>query len=265
MYIRDRIVTVYDGWAHYYDIAEGDRSAFVELYGSLITDRVRSLLELGCGTGVITVAMAQRMARLGNRNVDLRVTGLDEAAEMLRIARARDERIEWVLGDFRSPPLSGAYNLIICCNNSLQLLLSDNDLGAAFQAARQLLAPGGVFAFDIYQPNLAYLSAGQTDRLVFSVMDDRGRSLEVRENFVYDAASRILTVDRRLREAGEAGVVLATINYRLRQYFAGDIERLLKDAGLAIAERYGDFDRSPFTARSKKQILVCQRSEDTPG
>jgi SAM-dependent methyltransferase len=256
-------VTVYDRWAQYYDIAEGDRSAFVELYGSLITERVRSLLELGCGTGVITIALAQHIAQHDNGNGVMRVTGLDESAEMLRIAHARDECIEWVLGDFRAPPLSGSYDLVICCNNSLQLLLSEDDLGAAFRAARQLLAPGGIFAFDIYQPNLAYLRAGQTDRLVLCVADERGRPLEVRENFIYDADSRILTVDRRLREPGEGGALLATIHYKLRQYFAGDIERLLKNAGLVVAERYGDFDRSPFTSRSKKQILVCERCEGT--
>jgi SAM-dependent methyltransferase len=258
-------VTVYDRWANYYDIAEGDRSIFVDLYGSLITGEIRSLLELGCGTGVITMALARRMAQRGNGNVALRVTGLDESVEMLRIARSRDQRIEWVLGDFRSPSLKGTYDLVICCNNSLQLLLSDDDLGAAFRAARQLLAPGGIFAFDIYQPNSAYLSAGQTDRLVFSVADDRGRPLEVREDFSYDTASRILSVSRRLRETGEASALRATIHYRLRQYFASDIDRLLEDAGFAVAERYGDFDRSPFTSRSKKQILVCQHRSGAAG
>jgi len=258
-------VAVYDRWAHYYDIAEGDRSAFVELYGRLITDRVRSLLELGCGTGVITTALAQRMAQYGNNDGATRVTGLDESAEMLRIARARDERIEWVLGDFRSPLVSGPYDLVICCNNSLQLLLNEEGLAATFTAARQLLAPSGIFAFDIYQPNLAYLSAGQNDRLVFSVADDRGRPLEVREDFSYDADAGILTVDRRLRETGETGVLLTTINYKLRQYFASDIDRLLEDAGLGIVERYGDFDRSPFTSRSKKQILVCERCKGDGG
>jgi ubiquinone/menaquinone biosynthesis C-methylase UbiE len=258
-------VAAYDRWADYYDIAEGDRSIFVDLYGGLIKQRTRSLLELGCGTGVITMALAQRITQPDNRDVALRVTGLDESVEMLRIARSRDERIEWVLGDFRAPPLRGAYDLIICCNNSLQLLLSEEDLGAAFRAAYQLLAPGGIFAFDIYQPNLAYLSASQTDRLVFSVTDDCGRPLELRENFFYDAAPRILTVDRRLQGPGKAGVLLATIHYRLRQYFACDIDRILVQAGLVVAERYGDFDRSPFTARSKKQILVCRRSGDIAG
>src|SRR5439155_5095315 len=121
--------------------------------------------------------------------------------------------------------------LVICCNNSLQLLLNEEGLAATFTAARQLLAPSGIFAFDIYQPNLAYLSAGGTDRLVFSVADDRGRPLELREDLAYDTDSRILTVDRRLCEPGEAGVVLATIHYKLRQYFACDIDRLLKNSG----------------------------------
>ncbi len=43
----------------------------------------------------------------------------------------------------------------------------------------------------------------------------------------------------------------------LRQYFADEVVGALSEAGLAIQERYGEFDRSPFTPQSRKQILVC--------
>jgi SAM-dependent methyltransferase len=254
-------VAIYDEWAAHYDVAEGDRSVFIDLYCGLLGPRIRSLLELGCGTGRITAALAQCMAQYTDGTADLRVTGLDESIEMLRVARARAPRIEWVLGDLRSPPLTGLYDFVVCCNNTLQLLLSEQDLVATFRAVRQLLAPEGVFAFDIYQPNLAYLSRAQTDRLVACVIDAQGRPLEVRENFVYDANSRILTVDRRLLPKANRAVSLTTIHYKLRQYFPADIDRLLRSAGLAVTERYGDFDRSAATQASKKQIVVCRGSD----
>jgi hypothetical protein len=52
---------------------------------------------------------------------------------------------------------------------------------------------------------------------------------------------------------------LAHTSYHLRQYFPADLDRLLAGAGLVVRERYGDFERTPFSKDSKKQILVCGR------
>src|SRR5260370_3117091 len=189
---------IYDQWAKCYDLSEGDRSAIVEFYRSLVAPDTRSLLELGCGTGVIAAALGSRMAQHNNGYVGLRVTGLDESVEMLRIARARSEPIEWVLGDFRAPPVSGKYDLVLCCFNVLQMLLNDDEFGAALRSARRLLAAGGSFAFDVYQPNLAYLRVPQTSRLVRTVTDDRGRTVELRETACYDSETRVVDLDWRL-------------------------------------------------------------------
>jgi ubiquinone/menaquinone biosynthesis C-methylase UbiE len=254
------MTAIYDQWAEYYDIAEGDRSLFLDFYIPLIGPSTRSVLELGCGTGVITTALARRMTELHDGRSRLRVTGLDESAEMLRIAQDRSDRIEWVLGDFRSPPLAGEYDLVICPFNALQFLDSELDLCGAFGAAHRHLKPDGLYVFDIYQPNLAYLAIPQSDRLVRRVDGPRGKALELRETIAYDPISRVMTLDWRLIDPCRSTQPLATMLYHLRQYFAPEIEACLKIAGLHIAERYGDFDRSPFTAASKKQILVCRRT-----
>jgi hypothetical protein len=91
------------------------------------------------------------------------------------------------------------------------------------------------------------------------VLDEQGRSFEVREDFFYDPGSRILTVDRRLLTTARPAAALTTLHYKLKQYFPADIDRLLKSAGVEVTERYGDFDRSAATPTSKKQIVVCRR------
>jgi ubiquinone/menaquinone biosynthesis C-methylase UbiE len=252
--------SIYDHWAEYYDVAEGDRNLFLKFYVPMIGPAIRSVLELGCGTGVITTALAKRMAVIHRGNAEIRVTGLDESAEMLRVARTRDNQIEWVLGDFRNPPLQGEYDLIICPFNALQFMLNEQDLQNSLRAARRHLKPDGRFAFDIYQPNLAYLATPQADRLVRSVRGSHGEALELRDAFVYDATSRVMTLEWRLIDPRRPILPLAKIVYHLRQYFAPEIESALKSTGLCISERYGDFDRSTFTAASKRQVLVCRRA-----
>jgi len=138
-------------------------------------------------------------------------------------------------------------------------LLTNDELTSTFRAVRQLLTLRGVFAFDIYQPNPFYLSRPRS-QLIRSVTNNSGQLCEVRDDWSYDSASRVLTVDRRLVAAGETDRSLGNLRILLRQYFPDEVHRHLAEAGLSVLQRYGDFDRSPFTSASKKQILVCGRA-----
>jgi ubiquinone/menaquinone biosynthesis C-methylase UbiE len=249
---------IFDDWAEYYDLVAGDRTPMAAFYCSLVSDRTRSILELACGTGAITLALAQRLVECGAKWEQSRVVGVDESAEMLRIARARDARPEWILGDMRSMSVKGAFDLVICCYNTAQSLLTDNDLTEFFCFVRSIVNPDGVFAFDIIQPDLPYLSRPQEEHLARAITDGRGRRLEHRRNYSYDPRSRILTIDHRLIEAGrEDAGALTRLSYGYRQYSTAEIDRALAAAGFAVRQRCGDFDRSDLSAASKKQIFVC--------
>jgi SAM-dependent methyltransferase len=250
---------VFDSWAAYYDATDPDRTPFIEFYGSLITDGTRSLLELACGTGAITVPLARRLSECSvHPEGTRRVVGIDTSPAMLRIARERDEQIEWILGDMRSPPVEGPFDLVFCCFNTLQLLLTDDDLAQAFRAVRGLLGSDGIFAFDIYRPNLESPGRGHTNCLARAGTDEKGRHLEIREDTRYEPASRVLTIHWRLVEEGKSDATPITrTRYQIRQYFPAEITELLTAGGLAIRERYGDLDRTPFTPASKKQVIVC--------
>lgn len=252
--------TAWNTWADYYDLADGDRAPHVAFYSSLLTDRTRSVLEIGCGTGTIASALAQRLARRNDNAATIRIVGVDASAGMLRVARSKEPRVQWVFGDMRSPPVHGPFDLAICCYNTLQHLLDDEDLAKAFRAVHDLLARDGTFAFDIYQPNVAYLSIPQTNRMARSIADSHGRQLEIREDHLYDPDTQTVTYSWRLLDRDKAdGPPLASTRYHFRQYFPADLDRLLAGSGLVIRERYGDYDRSPFNQDSKKQILVCGR------
>lgn len=247
----------YDAWAPYYDVADADRAPFVAFYASLVDGRCRSLVELGCGTGTLLAALAERIVA-DDPSACPRVVGVDASRGMLAVAAARYPAIEWRYGDIRRPPLDGRFDLVFSGFNTLQHLLTDDDLLAAFAAARAHVADGGRFAFDIYQPNLAYLSRPAHDRLARSLVDADGRALEIREDAAYDADAAILTLDWRLVPRDAPGAPpLATTRYRLRQHFPADVQRLLAASGWRIAERHGDFDRSTFGPASRKQVVVC--------
>ena len=245
----------YDSWADYYDIGEGDREPYLHFYRRLLTPATRSILEIACGTGVIASELA-RLLQQHPQAGSVRVVGIDHSAAMLRLAQARDASVEWLLGDMRSLPVTGTFGLVFCCFNTFQFMLTDEDLLQAFRAARLHVADDGVFAFDLYQPNIPYLSQARRDHLARSVEHD-GRKLQIREDSRYEPEGRILDLDWRLVDSANPAEVLARTSFRIRQYFADDIERLLAAAGFRIRERYGDLDRSTFDSGSRKQVLVC--------
>jgi SAM-dependent methyltransferase len=247
-----------DQWANYYDLLDFDRTDMIGFYKSLITNRTKSLLELACGTGTVTIACARRLRR---QTDEYRVVGVDISAAMLRIAREADNTIEWICDDIRSPHVTGSFDLIICCFNTVQELLTDADLGQMLKSVRNLLSPSGIFAFDIYQPNLEYLSRPRLNQIARVAKGTGGERLEVREECIYNPASEVLAIEWRLY--ADNRMVLPPWRYFYRQYSATAIERQLSATGFVIQKRYGGFDGSPLTKHSKKQAVVC-RVSDSP-
>ena len=248
----------YDEFASYYDVSDLDRGPEIAFYQSLIRETDRTLLELACGTGTVTNKLADRI--ITRHATAARVVGVDSSVEMLKFARARDPRIEWVLGDMRAPPISGAFDVVICAYNTLQLIETDEELGQTFRVVRKLLNPGGLFAFDIYQPNTEYLASWPPERVVRSFADHHGRPLEIRESGSYDPQAAVLSMVWRLLDQREvAAPPLVSLDLRLRQFFSNQIEDLISASGLEIRERFGDIHKTPFTNKSKKQVVICAR------
>ncbi|MFS8063157.1 MAG: class I SAM-dependent methyltransferase [Luteimonas sp.] len=246
----------YDAWADYYDLTEGDRSAIVSYYRSLVVPGVDSLLDLGCGTGIITAAMVQQLECPRSPKPNDRVVGIDSSIQMLARAQSRAPDISWRQGDMRQPPVDGRFDLVTCCYNTLLLLPCENDVLQTMTTVRGLLAPQGRFAFDLFQPNLPRLRIPKHDRLLHAYVDSAGRRVELREDAAFDEDKQLLTLDWRLMDAS-AGRQLGNIRYLLRQHSHASIRRMLDAAGLRIVELSGDYDRSAFDAASMRQVLVC--------
>ncbi len=247
----------YDRFAELYDLMMGDRQPFVDFYSGLLEPSQISLLDVGCGTGTITVALARALRAMRNGQ-PVRVAGLDGSSRMLQVAASHDASIEWIGGDLRAIPTKGPFDLAICAFNTLQHV-DGPGLGQAFRSTRSVLAEGALFAFDIYKPNLDYLSLPQRNRLARDLAHPDGRRLEIREDTDFDDDSQVLAVTWRLVEAGKPEAPpLAETCYRMWQHEPDDVARALADNGFSIVERFGALDRSPYLPASKKQVIVCR-------
>ncbi|MEX2535359.1 MAG: class I SAM-dependent methyltransferase [Trueperaceae bacterium] len=98
------------------------------------------VLDLGCGTGNITIPLAER---------GLDPTGVDSSVEMLAVARRKAPELDWRNADFTSFALERRFSLAVSIFDSLNNLLTKEQFLAAANRVREHLLPGGLFLFDV--------------------------------------------------------------------------------------------------------------------
>jgi len=253
---------IYSGWEPYYDAIDPPhstkyvaRGAYVNFYVSLVRPDTQSLLDLACGTGWITTIMAKKMVGAAR---SIRVVGVDQSPTMIAIAAQRCPEWEWLVGDMRNPPVEATFDLVTVCFQTLQVLPEQADLVATFSAARSCLAPGGRFAFDIYNPNLAFLRIYPSGRVVRRFAADDGRALHVQEEGWFDEKAMMLRLIWNLYDSASGQKIgIRPLVMNVKQFLPEDIKQSLVAANLKIAEYYGSLDRTPFNMSSRQQIVVC--------
>ena len=107
------------------------------------------VLELGCGTGRVTIPVARTGAR---------IVGVDRSSEMLAHALKRSRRARVDAGAARGCAATSAFcrsatsarfNLVMAPYGILQSLVRESDLKATLASVARVLAPGGIFGVDL--------------------------------------------------------------------------------------------------------------------
>jgi SAM-dependent methyltransferase len=209
--------------------------------------RFRSL-DLACGTGLGTDLLARN---------HFSPTGVDGSLPMLRQARARHLRV--VCGDLRALPFRGEFGWITCLYDSLNHILSERDLLRVFEEVRSLLAPGGLFLFDVNQPEVYELIWRSTDSFQFR---DDVVSLEMRTSF--SRRKRIGTAWIRGSASRDGRRIEVEEVRRQRAWSCGEIEGSLERSGLVIEERtdFDPFEQAGDTGLGIKWLYVCRKREE---
>jgi SAM-dependent methyltransferase len=98
------------------------------------------VLDLCCGTGDLGITL---------RASGCRITGLDGSEEMLRYARQRVPDADFLCEDARTFQLPAVFDAVLSTFDSLNHIVTIEDLEAVFHNVRRALVDGGLFAFDL--------------------------------------------------------------------------------------------------------------------
>lgn len=141
-----------------YDLEHGSGEEDVAFYQRLVQRLdAHSILELGCGSGRITVPLAEMADEL-----DLHITGVDLSDDMLgqaarkvtHLPAACRARVHLVRGDMRDYLASPPVDLVIVPCSTMAHVLELDDQLAVWRTAAASLRPGGRFVVDLTMPNL---------------------------------------------------------------------------------------------------------------
>lgn len=237
-----------------YDLENADFEPEGPFYLALAGEVGGPVLELGCGTGRFTIPLAR---------AGVAMTGLDLSAAMLDRARekAGDLPIIWVQADARDYALGRRFRLVFESGATFQHMLTRADQLAFLARAREHLTPGGVLVVAVLTPTADLMADEAGEYPWFSYANEPGQEVQVAGWQTYDPATQIRTetaVRRWTDAAGEAHERHAPLRLRLTR--ADELDGLLAEAKLEVVARYGDYDRSPWTAESRFTIVVCAQS-----
>jgi SAM-dependent methyltransferase len=225
--------------------------AHLPFYLELAKQHPPGVLELACGTGQLAVPMAA---------AGLQTFGLDRSAAMLTRARTRAEAtrvaLELVEGDMRDFDVGRRFGFIFIARNSLLHLSSAEDLVATFGAVRRHLAPGGVFAFDVFNPDVKILARPAGQRFPVTNVDTAlFGCLTVEGTHNYDAAEQVDRGTWYISSVDKPDNWVVSVV--VRSIFPQELPMLLKAGGLHLVQRFGDLSRRPFGPGSPQQVCVC--------
>jgi SAM-dependent methyltransferase len=219
------------------------------------------ILELGCGTGRLTL----ELARDGHH-----VFACDLSAEMLRQAQRNlrdaddleDGRVHLFRADMRTVTLRRRVPMVLCCFNSLEHLYRNRDVLACLARVREALAHDGLFVFDVHNPDPRVLASSPKKvwgRDTFRTSDGWMRRTLTSH---YRQIEQLHDITCRYQPLAEdkATPTGPAFSQKLtqRKFWPQELLSLLELAGFEIRMRLGEFDHSPLRDDSVSQILVCQ-------
>ena len=251
-------MNVYRDFAGLY--SRGDYPRFSERMAALLPPILkkfgaepRSVLDVACGEGSFAVAMAGR---------GFQVTGVDRSLEMLELARRKateaDYWIEVLEQDMRALSLERRFDLATCWFDSLNYLLSMDDLKACCEGVHRALNPGSLFIFDM---NTVYGLGVIWQKRPCEVCQDNPEVFEVHRK-AYDFETNIATM--RITGFMKAGDTWARVEeeHRERGYSLGEIHSALRASGFTVAATWDNpEDMSEPKPESGRIWVVARKPE----
>lgn len=206
------------------------------------------VLEFAVGTGRIAAPLAEH---------GVRVSGIELSRAMAtRIAgKPGGDAVDVTIGDMTTTRVPGAFSLVYLVFNTISNVTTQDGQVAVFGNAAAHLDSGGLFLIEVGLPDLRRLPPGQ-DTVPFTVAPDGEGGGYVGFD-QYDVVTQQFTSNHVTVSADGTGQ-FRSIPFRYA--WPAEMDLMARIAGLELAYRWADWDRSELTAESTKHVSVWRKA-----
>lgn len=230
--------------ADFYDLENGWERAPDFDNCQTLAEGAQSVLDLGCGTGELAVALSAGRT----------VAGVDPAPAMLAIARAKPgaAAVDFVEGDARTLRLGRRFDLVLLTGHAFQVFLTTEDRRAALATIAAHLAPDGRFIFDSRNPACREWEEWGPDESQRLVEHPRFGTVSAWNDVAHDPATGIVTYGTHyeIRATGERLSAASRIAFPPKE----ELEALIAEAGLRVDRWLGDWHGNDWQPGAKELI-----------
>ena len=212
------------------------------------------ILDVGCGSGNITIPLAQ---------MGYQLTAVDNSVDMLALARAKSQAagvsISWLEQDITAewPEAffveDGAFDAIIATFDVLNHLTEPEDLQMLLQVFGQLLTSGGILIFDVQTPYKLRQYLGDT---VFTL---HRPDVEYMWENHFDEEAQICQMDITMFKRCENGLYR---RYEMQQeerlYDLDMLQMWLRFSDLEVLGLYGELSEQPLQPEDLRAVFVAR-------
>ena len=251
----------WSGWDDYADFYDWENAQTldrrdVKFWQSMAQRANGPILELGCGTGRVTIPVARTGAR---------IIGIDRSAEMLgralkRSRRTRSHRPAWLRGDIRVLPFrdSVRFDLVMAPYGILQSLVRESDLKATLASVERVLERGGIFGVDLV-PDLPVWKEYR-DKVRFRGLRRGGKSrITLVESVRQDRAKKLTIFDQEYVEQRGRARTSRRFSLVFRTLTVPQMTRRLENAGFRIKAVLGDYSGRPWDRRADVWLILAEK------
>jgi 2-polyprenyl-3-methyl-5-hydroxy-6-metoxy-1,4-benzoquinol methylase len=252
---------LYSDISRYYD---SENVGLIEDFPAyeLLADRFGPpVLDIGCGTGRITLHLAEQGRE---------VVGVDSSESMLIRARERAQQqggsagqIEWITGDMREIDLTRQFGVAIFSFSGFMHLLEHAEQLKTLRRIAMHLRPGGGVAIDVANP-LPIFRADNTNSLVVErlfIDAETGQTVMQQTLASFDRTTQLMSLTWVYDRIGDDGLVhRALVPQRVRYTLASEMRLLLQMAGFEQIEIYGDYEFNSYEEDSPRLFVVATKA-----
>ena len=221
------------------------------------------VLELGCGTGRVSVPLARAGVNLVG--IDRSAPMLDRARKRLLRSRSRSrssnpqilKSLDFIRGDIRSLPFEDeTFPMVLAPYGILQSLIRPRDLTATLASVARVVAPGGTFGIDLVPDVPKWREYENRVQL-------RGRAggarLTLIESVRQDPKRHLTTFEQKYIERKGGRSREHRFDLTFRTLSVRQMTRQLEKAGFRVDAVLGDYRGRPWDDRADVWIIMAKK------